>query len=199
MTIAEKPKPDIDRRRYRRLKLALGGRLMLPDRSEFPCKVVDLSPGNVAFSTAGMGRIGERVIAYVNGVGRLDGVISRMRPDGFALDLRATPYKQTELIRQLTRLKNTQALNRPEERRFDRVAPRNPAGILHLEDGSQHRCNVIDLSPSGAAVEVNVTPPLGSHVALSGTRGRVVRHIQGGITVEFAVAQHYEDLKPFLR
>ncbi|MFZ0374829.1 MAG: PilZ domain-containing protein, partial [Xanthobacteraceae bacterium] len=34
-----------DRRRHQRVKVNLLGRYMLPDRREFPCQVINMSPG----------------------------------------------------------------------------------------------------------------------------------------------------------
>ena len=34
-----------DNRRYQRVKVDLLGRYMLEDRREFPCQVIDMSPG----------------------------------------------------------------------------------------------------------------------------------------------------------
>ncbi|GAB4361067.1 MAG: PilZ domain-containing protein [Oricola sp.] len=198
MLLANKTEVEPDRRKYQRFDVALYGRLMLSDRSEFRCKVFNMSPGNVSLTTDGAGRLGERVIAYLDHVGRLDGRIARIKPDGFALEFEAPPGKQTKLARQLAWLSNRTALSRPEDRRHERIAPRNTAGILCLEDGSQYRCNVVDLSLSGAAVEVDVTPPVGTEVSLRGMRGRVARHIEGGISIEFTTLQRRENLEPFL-
>lgn len=198
MLVLKKTDLEPDRRQYQRFDVALYGRLMLSDRSEFLCKVYDMSPVNVGLSTGGTGRIGERVIAYLDHVGRLDGIVARIKPDGFALEFEATSNKRSKLMRQLTWLQNRRSLNRPEDRRFERVEPRNTAGVLTLEDGNQHRCNIIDLSLSGAAVEADVIPPIGAVVSLRGMLGRVARHIEGGISIEFAITQRREDLRPFL-
>ena len=47
------PKPRVlpladERRRHQRVKVDLLGRYMLPDRREFPCQVVDMSPGGIS-------------------------------------------------------------------------------------------------------------------------------------------------------
>ncbi len=189
---------DTDRRQYRRVKVLLNGRLMLSDRSEFPCSVADMSPGSVGLSTGGAGRLGERVIAYVDHVGRLDGRIARVKPDGFALRFNAPPNKQTKLVRQLTWLESKHALNLPEDRRNERIEPRNQAGVLTLDDGRRHGCQIIDLSLSGAAVETDVVPPIGATVWLGSMHGRVARHFEGGISIEFTVLQRRQTLKPFL-
>lgn len=194
----DKSEIDTDRRQYRRVKVLLDGRLMLSDRSEFACRVADMSPGSVAFSTGGAGRLGERVIAYVDHVGRLDGRIARVKPDGFALRFDAPPNKHTKLVRQLTWLEKKHALNLPEDRRYGRIEPRNQAGVLIFEDGRRHGCRIVDLSLSGAAVETDVVPPIGAPVSLGSMRGRVARHFEGGISIEFTVLQRGQALKPFL-
>ena len=52
MALAER-KPSLralsaDRRRHQRVRVNLLGRYMLPDRREFPCQVVNMSPGGMA-------------------------------------------------------------------------------------------------------------------------------------------------------
>ena len=46
---------------------------MLADRREFPCQVVNMSPGGMALIAPVAGQPGERVIAYVDHLGRLEG------------------------------------------------------------------------------------------------------------------------------
>ena len=64
-----------ERRRHQRVKVNLLGRYMLADRREFPCQVVNMSPGGIAIVAPVSGNPGERVIAYVDHVGRLEGKI----------------------------------------------------------------------------------------------------------------------------
>jgi hypothetical protein len=119
-------------------------------------------------------------------------------PEGFALELNTTPRKKAKLAAQLTWLANKHELDLPEDRRHERIAPRNPAGVLSLEDGRQYRCRIIDLSLSGAAVEIGVRPAIGTQVTLGNMRGQVVRHFDDGIAIEFAVVQRRESLKQYL-
>ena len=53
-----------ERRRFQRVKVHLLGRYMLPDRREFPCQIINMSPGGVALLAPGIGNVGDRVIAY---------------------------------------------------------------------------------------------------------------------------------------
>ncbi|RIK88363.1 MAG: pilus assembly protein PilZ [Hyphomicrobiales bacterium] len=183
-----------ERRNFQRVRVKVYGRYMLEDRSEHPCQVIDMSPGDVAFRADRPGGLGEKVIAYLDHIGRVEGVVTRLFRDGFAMTIVASDRKRDKLAAQLTWLANRHELDLPEDRRHERVTPRNPMSVLHLEDGQQHRCRIIDLSLSGAAVEIEAKPAIGLAVTLGNMRGRVVRHFEDGIAIEFAVLQRQETL-----
>lgn len=183
-----------ERRTFQRVRVKIYGRFMLEDRTEHPCQVVDMSPGNVAFRADTHGQPGEKVIAYIDHIGRVEGVVTRTVPDGFAMTVIASERKRDKLAAQLTWLANKHELDLPEDRRHERVAPRNPMSVLKLTDGRQYQCRIIDLSLSGAAVEIDVKPALGVQVVLGTMRGQVVRHFEDGIAIEFAFVQRHETL-----
>ena len=181
-----------ERRRHQRVKVNLLGRYMLADRREFPCQVVNMSPGGMAIVAPVMGNPGERVIAYVDHLGRLEGKIARTIENGFAMTIAATLRKRDKLAAQLTWLANRNILNLPEDRRHGRFTPRNPMARLILPNGTNVTCRVIDLSASGAAVAIapDLLPPVGAAVTIGKTTGRVVRHIEDGFAIEFTRLQH---------
>lgn len=187
-----------ERRNFQRVPVRIYGRFMLEDRTEHPCQVVDISPGNVAFRTERHASLGEKVIAYLEHLGRVEGVVTRSLDDGFAMTIIASDRKKDKLAAQLTWLANKHELDLPEDRRHERIAPRNPVSVLQLADGRQYQCRIIDLSLSGAAVEIDVRPALGTHVSLGSMRGEVVRHFEDGIAIEFGALQHPETLKAAL-
>jgi hypothetical protein len=184
----------VERRNFQRVRVKVYGRYMLEDRTEHACQVVDMSPGNVALRCDRIGEPGEKVIAYVDHIGRVEGIVTRTLPDGFAMTLVASDRKKDKLAAQLTWLANKHELDLPEDRRHERVAPRNPTSVLQLVDGRQYQCRIIDLSLSGAAVEIDVKPALGIQVMLGTMRGQVVRHFEDGVAIEFAVIQRPETL-----
>ena len=141
-----------------------------------------------------LGELGSKVIAYIDHIGRVEGVLTRTLPDGFAMTILASERKKDKLAAQLTWLANRHELDLPEDRRHERVAPRNPVTILGMADGRQYECRIVDLSLSGAAVEIDVRPAFGSQVTLGTMRGQVVRHFEDGIAIEFAVLQRAETL-----
>jgi hypothetical protein len=179
-----------ERRRFQRVRVNLLGRYMLPDRREYPCQVTDMSPGGMAVIAPVSGQVGDRVIAYVDHVGRLEGVITRQFQNGFAMTVAATTRKRDKLAAQLTWLANRNILNLPEDRRHGRFTPRNPVARLILANGINVACRVIDLSQSGAAIGTDQRPEVGSLVTIGKTTGRVVRHLEDGIAVEFTRLQH---------
>jgi hypothetical protein len=187
------PPAIVERRRFQRVRLDLQGRYMLAGGQEFPCEVVNMSPGGVALMAATRGRIGERVVAYVDHVGRIEGVIARQLPDGFALSITSSRHKREKFAAQLTWLANRNLL--PEQRRHPRLPPRHPSAQLIFPNGVRVTCRVIDISQSGAGIASNQRPTLGSLVTLGKTAARVARYIDEGFAVEFIRLQHPDSLE----
>jgi hypothetical protein len=184
-----------DRRRHQRVKVNLLGRYMLADRREFPCQIVNMSPGGMALIAPVAGATGERIIAYVDHLGRLEGRIARLFENGFAMTISATARKRDKLAAQLTWLANRHILGLPEDRRHGRIVPRNPVGRLILPNGVNLTCRIIDVSESGAGIATEQRPPIGTLVTLGKVQGRVVRHLEDGFAVEFTRLQHPDFLE----
>src|SRR5438105_11340506 len=90
-----------DRRRHQRVKISLLGRYMLESRREYPCQAVNMSPGGIALVAPVIGTPGERVVVYLDHVGRVEGRIVRQLPNGFAMTVAATERKREKLAAQL--------------------------------------------------------------------------------------------------
>jgi hypothetical protein len=98
-----------ERRRYERLPLTLQGRYMLSDGSEFPCQTQDVSPIGIGIRGAPAGAIGERIVAYFEGLGRVEGRIVRRAQTWFAVDITGTPRKLETLAKTIRSLAAHQA------------------------------------------------------------------------------------------
>lgn len=181
--------PSKDARRHRRVAIGLTGRCMFEDRREVACRIVDMSIGGVAIAAPVVGVLRERVIAYVDLIGRLEGRIVRHFDGGFALHCSASDARRDKLADQLTWIANRAVLGLPEDRRHVRTVPANPWSKLVFDDGSELRCRILDVSTSGAAVSSEVSPPIGAAVHLGRMRGHVVRHAAGSVGIEFASIQ----------
>jgi len=178
-----------DMPRFQRVKVSLLGRYMLADRREFPCQVLEMSPGDAVVIAPVSGGVGEKVIAYIDHIGRIEGLILDPVDGGFLMEVVASSRKRDKMAAQLTWLANKDVLNLPEDRRHERVVPDNRHSTVVLDDGRRYNCKIIDISLSGAAIELAVRPAMGTPVTLGRMRARVVRHFQNGVAVEFASAQ----------
>jgi hypothetical protein len=175
----------LERRRHQRVKVRLVGRFMRSDRLEFDCESIDASPGGIAFASEAGVQPGERIVAYLNQIGRIEGKVARTFASGFAVQMTLLPAKREKLADQLTWLANRQSLGLPEDRRHERIAPRDRYTILRLANGREFTASLIDISISGAALSVDFQPPLGARVVVGSTQAQVVRHLDPGIAVEF--------------
>ena len=180
-------RPIEERRNYERVKLALPGRYMLEDGTEYPCETVNISPVGVLLRGLKPGEVGSRVVAYIEGVGRLEGVVVRTAAGAFAMALLATPRKVgrlAERIRWLARAGEEKALDLREHPRMDGgldlVSVRTPNGM-------EHRGALIDLSIDGAALLLEATVVLGDILTINGLGARVVRTFRGGCAVRFDI------------
>lgn len=184
-----------DRRRFSRVEINVLGRFMLENRREYPCQAINMSPGGGALISPVVGEVGERVVAYLDHIGRVEGQITREIDGGFAMTINASARKRDKLASILTWLANKDELNLPEDRRFDRFVPKNPLTRMILEDGREYACRIVDVSLSGAALKTDVRPAMGTPVTLGKMRARIVRHFDGGVAVEFAAIQNQELLE----
>ena len=184
-----------ERRRHQRVRVDLLGRYMLVDRREFPCQVINISPGGMALIAPVGGNVGDRVIAYVDHLGRLEGHIARPLSNGFAMTISATLRKRDMLAAQLTWLANRNILNLPEDRRHGRFVPSVAAARLIMPNGTNIGVRIIDISLSGAGVGTQGRPEIGTHVMLGKIAGRVVRHLDAGFAVEFTRLQHPDSVE----
>lgn len=188
-----------DQRAFQRVSVNLHGRMLTASRDEVDCVVVTMSPGDAELQATARVSAGDRIIAYVDHVGRIEGTVERVASNNaFILTVNATERKREKLAAQLTWIANKHELGLPEDRRHERVAPRNNRSDLSLDDGRSYPCRIIDLSLSGAAVEIAVRPALGTAVQLGNMRGRVVRHFQEGVAIEFLALQTRETLSSLI-
>ncbi|WP_336488879.1 PilZ domain-containing protein [Methylobacterium nigriterrae] len=180
-----RPARSADQRRHQRVPVAILGRYMLADRREFPCQTIDMSPGGVRLTCSVVGQIGERVVLYLEHIGRIEGIISRHTAGGFAVHLNATPRKRDKIASQLTWLANRETLGLPEGRSHERLVPTHPGVTLRLDSGREIAVRIIDVSMSGAAIASATMPAIGAIVSVGRTPGRIVRYFEGGFGVQF--------------
>jgi PilZ domain len=179
-----------DRRRHARVPVTMLGRFMRASKHEFPCKMIDISVGGAALMSPVEPEMGEKIIAYFDHVGGLEGTVIRQFPGGFAIQFIMTSHKREKLAATLMFLANKSEMPGIESRRHERLT--GPAKIqqLTLTEGLSIACDIIDMSLSGASIVTPARPELGTMVKLGNLNARVVRHHDKGIALQFVDVQN---------
>lgn len=166
--------------------VALFGRFMLPDMSEHPCTVTDLSIAGATFKAEQTPPAGLPIVAYLEELGRVEALTGEATSDGaFRISFSVKGARLEKLESRIKWLGQKHVGGEAEGRRHARFEPRDSKSQFTLPDGRVYNCEVLDISVSGAGVRVEVTPSLGTYVMLGKMRGRVVRHIENGLAIEF--------------
>lgn len=179
-------KARAERRRFRRVKVELQGRLFVPaDNQEARCNIVDLSPGGASVACELQLAADTGVVLYIDGFGRFEGtVVKRQGVDGFGVKFNCTQMKRERVAEQLTLYMNKELVTEADLRRHDR-APAKGFTRFTRADGQLVKCEVLDLSVSGVSVKTDVKPPIGEFVLIGQMAGRIARHHDNGVGVEF--------------
>ena len=159
---------------------------MLESKQEFPCRTIDASPGGLLVAAAARGSIGERVVFYFEELGRLEGLIVRNVDVGFAVALILPASKRERIADLLTWMANSETDEGVASRRHKRIAPKQKRAEMLVEGGSVLAVEIVDVSVSGVGLKCATLPPVGARVEIGRRAGRVVRHFNGGLAVEFS-------------
>jgi hypothetical protein len=194
----------VDRRSVR-TAASIGGRYCLAnkrnlraERREFACRTVSVSTEAIALIGPVQGALGERVIAHFDELGKVDGQIVRLIPDGFVMSVMMPDDKRARLAAKIDWLDKHKNYRLPDDRKHKRVIPKNPHSTVMLADGSVLGCFVIDMSVSGVAVSADLSPALGDVLAVGKIIGRVVRLFPEGFALRFIELQSPELLESWL-
>jgi hypothetical protein len=178
-------KAGAERRRFRRVRVDLPGRLFIPaDSREARCTVVDLSPGGAAISCETALEAGTVLVLYVDGFGRFEGNVVRCEGCGFGMAFVCTPSKRERTAEQLILFLNKSLVDESVLRRHERSSQKGFAKFTRA-DGQIVQCEIMDMSVSGVSLRTDVKPPIGEFVLIAQIAGRVARHHTDGVGIEF--------------
>jgi hypothetical protein len=174
-----------ERRRFRRLKMDLPGRLFLPaDSREAACTILDMSPGGAAISSGIVPELGSAVVLYMDSFGRFEGRVVRRGQAGFGLAFVCTPSKRKRTAEQLILFLNKSLGDDGLLRRQDSPNHKDIAKFTRA-DGEVVLGEVSDFSVNGVSLKTGVKPPIGEFVLIGQIAGRVSRHHADGIGIDF--------------
>lgn len=176
----------MERRRFRRLNLVLGGRMIGPGGAEIDCRTEDISPGDARITSSTELRTDERVVIYLEQIGRVSGTIARRSGDKeYAIIFDMSAYKREKLAEQLTILINKDRIGIEQDRRIRKPEARAEIEI-HVDGGGLIIGEVVDFSLVGITIETASMPPrIGAWVRIGGVHGRIARFIEGGFAIDF--------------
>ncbi len=178
-------KAGAERRRFRRVKVDLPGRLFIPsDSREARCTVSDLSPGGAAIACETVPDAGTPVVLYVDNFGRFEGTVVRRDGYGFGISFVCTPSKRERTAEQLTLFMNKTLVDDSVLRRHERSSQKGFAKFTRA-DGQIVSCEVMDISVGGVSLKTEIKPPIGEFVLIAQIAGRVARHHGDGVGIEF--------------
>jgi hypothetical protein len=185
-----------------RVIVSVPGRYSLADkrnargeRRVFACRAVYLSSREIGLAGPVNGKVGERVIAHIDHLGKLEGPITRLIKGGFMMKIAVSGEKRSELAAKIEWLESFKNHDVPNRRAGDRIVPANPYSKLTFADGRVETCLVVDLSVSGAAISADSVPDIRTVLAVGAVVGRVVRHFVGGFAVQFIEHQNRDTVE----
>jgi hypothetical protein len=174
-----------DRRIDARLPLAIPGKVFIPgEDDEIEVVVLDLSLSGAKLRCEEKLAFGTEVILYVPGFDRLaaavvwaEGTLCGVRFDA-SLPRRERTAQQIVLFLTGVRVTDTQ------ERRHGRIPVPAPRHFTR-PNGEAANFIILDISLTGASLKTMARPPIGEVVLVGDTPGRVSRHFDEGIALEF--------------
>ena len=192
-------KAGAERRRFRRIRVDLPGRLFTPaDGQEARCTVIDLSPGGAAIACELVPAKGTAVILYVDGFGRFEGNVMRGDETSFGIQFACTQAKRERTAEQLTLFLNKSLVGESVLRRHERTNHKGFAKFTRA-DGLVVQGEVMDISVGGVSIKTDVKPMIGEYVLIAQMAGRVARHHDHGIGIEFVGQEKPAQAEPVTR
>jgi hypothetical protein len=195
----------VDRRRDTRIVVSIPGRYSLADlrnaqgeRRVFACRAINVSPNAIALAAPVVGKVGDRVIAEINHLGKLQGPIARLLTRGFVISVTASENERDRLTDKIEWIEKYKNHDAREQRADERIVPANPYSRMIFSDGRVEICVVLDLSISGAAISADTVPDIGAVLAVGAVIGRVVRHFAGGFAIQFIERQSRDTAEAML-
>ena len=108
--------------------------------------------------------LGERVVAYFDHIGGIEGKVVREFEGGFAFKIDATKHKREKLAAQLTWLANRSELGATTAGATSASRRTTASPTLQLSEGIVLTCRVLDVSISGASIATPARPEIGTEV-----------------------------------
>lgn len=172
-------------RSYPRYTIDLTASLFLPaEEATLPCKVMNLSGGGAGLRCEEPPPLNAFVVLYIDGFGRFEGLTTRYELGELGLRFLCKEAKRQRLLAAITDYVQRGVTNPTQVRRHTR-SPSSESAHFTRPNGETERCDVLDVSLHGLSLRTTARPPIGELLNLGKTFGRVVRHHDDGISIQF--------------
>ncbi len=174
---------DADRRKHLRVDTPLKARFMNDAGDEHPCVVVNVSAGGALMKAKAPPPFGTHVVIYIDRVGRFEGRVIRSTSNAFAVNYEKKRRKNARTADSLTEVVN-RGKRATDRRAGPRIRHDAPAKV-YFDDGRVEDCAILDISLTGASIEISPRPPLGARLIVGRMNAKVVRRHEKGVGVVF--------------
>ncbi|MEO8301245.1 MAG: hypothetical protein ABI608_05600, partial [Rhizomicrobium sp.] len=172
---------------------ALTAEMYVPaEQVNFDCEVINLSPGGAGILCAEPPPLKTFIVLNIAGFGQFEGVTTRYVPGELGMSFACSTAKVRRLIRDLTGFIE-RGITSGAHLRKDIRSHAITFGHFTRANGEKVSRAIVNFSLTGASLRTASRPPLGEIINLGHTRGRVIRHDDVGIAVEFLPPEHLAD------
>jgi hypothetical protein len=174
-----------DRGAYRLDKISLPAKAFVPaTESEIDCSVTSLSSDGANIRTSQASSIGSEIALYIDGFDRFTASVVWTTQDAVGLKFNCSPSKRertAEKIRCYLEGNPVPGGGSQHARSSAIHSVRN----FRRRNGETANFEVIDISLSGASLRTRCRPAIDEIITIGTVEGRVARHFDEGIAVEF--------------
>jgi c-di-GMP-binding flagellar brake protein YcgR len=174
---------NADRRKHLRVDLPLKARFLTEAGDERAGVVLNISAGGAMLRAKHPPAFGQSVVLYIDQIGRVEGKVVRSSQNCFAVTYQKRRAKSAKIADHLTTALNQR--RRGTDRRMTPRVNHDTTATVYLEDGREFQCAILDISLTGASIEISPRPPLGMHLILGRMTAKVVRRHEKGVGVVF--------------
>lgn len=189
--IAGDSESDADRRKYLRVDAPLKARFLNESGDEQPCLVINVSAGGAKLKAKTPPAFGSHVVLYIDRLGRFEGRVIRSSGAIFVVNYEKRRRKSARTADSLTEVVNN--TKRAQDRRGGPRIRQDAPAKVYFDDGRVETCAILDISLTGASIEITPRPPLGARLILGRMNAKVVRRHEKGVGVIFTGAAERMD------
>ena len=175
-----------EKRKYTRTELDMDAKFSSNYGPEECGRIRNISESGLYMMSKAEAAIGDQIIAFPPGLGRIVGVVVRVDKAGFAVRLNLSDKQRTYLKKRIDAVVAGVPYFRVSEQRAN---SRMPLGIEAAAEivptGEVFQCKVLDISKTGAAIESDRHPAIGAEIKIGVIYGRVYRITDYGFVIQF--------------